>query len=671
MAEDINDPDSIVADALMRHRAGDVQGALNGYDRALSHWPEHGEALHLKGVLLGQRGELPQALELLDRAVGALPEDARIIANRAKIHLDLGRASDAVSDYRTALALTPDDPNMHFNLAGALAVAGQVEDAVVHLERACDLDPDHAPALANLGNLYRQLGRLQKSRDVLVRAVAANPEDAGVQHSLGATMMDARDYDAAGTCFRRALSLNKGFVRAATQLFYNGLHACDWSERDRLIGNFERLIERGGDLTAELSPLVALFLPVGQEALNRVSTARAQTFKSLSEPVAAMAAAKPILHLAYLSADFGQHPVCHLTADLLHRHDREAFRVSAVLASLPDGSAVQQAIYDGVDTKIDVSQMSAERAAERLREAGIDILIDLGGFTRGARPEILAHHAAPLQIGWLGYCGSAGGLNDVVLGDGVIFPPDAASHFPEALACLPGSFMPLNNYHTVPETADTRDDHGLPNDGFVFCAFNTPTKIDPESFGCWMEILNAVPDSVLWLREHVALTTENLCTAARMHGVDPARLVFAPPLSDMADHLARHRHADLFLDSFVYGAHSTAADAIAMGLPVLTRAGVAMPARVGASLCQAYGLSELVMDTSTAYTEMAVRLANDRDELQRHRSKLLERLDVTRDSQAFVRKLEDAYIRLWHAKSENELAPGRVFDLADTSHQEM
>lgn len=664
MAENINDPDSIVAEALTQHRAGDLQSALEGYERALSRSPEHGEALHLKGVLLGQRGELPGALEFLGRAVAARPDDARILANRAKIHLDLGRSADAVADYRSAVLHRPDDPDLHFNLAGALAVAGQMDEAVFHLERACELNPDHARALANLGNLYRQLGRLQASRDVLVRAVAANPQDAEVQHSLGATLMDARDYDGAGVCFRRALSLDKGFVRAATQLFYNNLHACNWHEYDKLIGNFGRLIESGGALAAELSPLVALYLPLGQRALNAVSVARAQTFEPAAAPVRAQAVATSKLHIGYLSADLGQHPVGYLTADIFHRHDRGGFEVSAILPAPPDGSDVQHAVHEGVHNIIDVSRMSAEQAAGHLRESGLDILIDLGGFTRGARPEILALKPAPLQIGWLGYCGSAGGLNDVLLADNVVLPPDSGSHFPEALARLPGSFMPLNNYHTVGETTDKRSDHDLPESSFVFCAFNTPTKIDPKSFGCWMEILKQVPDSVLWLREHVDLTTENLRVAARQHGIDPVRLVFAPPVADMADHLARHRHADLFLDSFVYGAHSTAADAISMGLPVLTQAGAAMAARVGASLCQAYGLSALVVETDAAYTDLAVRLAKDDEPLQQHRAHLLERLDATRDSQAFVRKLEDAYSKLWQAKLKNELVPGRVFDLA-------
>lgn len=670
MNQNTEDLDAIVSDARELHRAGDLQGANAGYESVLSLEPGHGEALHLKGILHGQRGDLTVALRFLDRAVEAAPTDPGVIGNRAKIKLDLGDVSGAVVDYRASLTHAPDNPDTHFNLAGALAVAGQTEEAVGHLESACEQDPAHARALANLGNLYRLLGRLKESREVLARAISVSPEDAKVQHSLGATLMDGRDYRGAADRFRQALTLDKGFVRAATQLFFAGLHACDWRERDGLVSNFGRLIDSGNELTSELSPLVALFLPAAQSKLNVVSSARAGTLETPAVLSGEPPHEKAKLHVAYISADLGQHPVGYLTADLFHRHDRSKFDVSVFILAAPDGGDVQKMIHKGVDTVIDVSRLSAGQAADRVREAGVDVLVDLGGFTRGARPEILGYRAAPLQIGWLGYCGSAGGLNDVLLLDEAVLPPGSASQFPEALACLPGSFMPLNNFAAASEADDTRGDHGLPDDGFVFCAFNTPTKIDPETFSCWMDILKQVPGSVLWLRDHVALTTQNLCAAAEQHGVDPARLIFALPLPDMGDHLTRHRHADLFLDSFIYGAHSTAADAIAMGLPVLTRAGEAMPARVGASLCRDYGLSALVVDTSRAYIETAVRLAGDREQLEKHRMALAENLPVTRDSQAFVRKLEDAYTKLWQAKLTNELAPGRVIDLTGAHNQE-
>ena len=659
MTDMTNDLDKIIAEALAKHRAGDLASAAAAYDAVLAQAPDHAEALHLKGILSGQEGRPEEALGLLDRAVGLAPDDPRILANRAKQRLDQSDIAGAIHDYEAALALKPEDSDLHFNTAGALAVAGKIEQAMGHLEAAIAFDPRHARALANLGNMYRQSGRLPDSRDVLMRAVEVAPGDPQVQHSLGVTLADGRDYEAAAARFRRALELDKGFIRTAAQLFFSNLHACDWRDREKLIGNFARLIDSDAPAVSELSPLIALFLPVAQKQLNRVSDARAASIRKSGKAVSLREdAATDKLHVAYLSADLGRHPVGYLTADLFQRHDRDRFSVSTILLAPPDGSEVQERISGGVDRVEDVSRMSAAEAASRIRDLGVDILVDLGGFTRAARPEILAERAAPLQIGWLGYCGSSGGLNDVLLADERVLPTETHAGFAEAVACLPGSFMPLNTIDLSEGKAGTSADHGLPENGLVFCAFNTPTKIDPETFAAWMDILTQVDGSVLWLREHVASTTQNLRMAAHRAGVDPDRLVFAPPLAGMSDHLARHRHADLFLDTFIYGAHSTAADALTMGLPVLTRAGAAMPSRVGASLCHACGLQDLVTDTTEGYVWTAVELARDSDLLQARRDALGTSLVGAQDHDAFVRKLESAYRRLWDAKRAGQLVPG-------------
>ncbi|MDE0781489.1 MAG: tetratricopeptide repeat protein, partial [Alphaproteobacteria bacterium] len=552
--------DNIIDEAVQKHRAGDLATAGSVYDAVLEQNPDHAEALHLKGVLLGQQGHADGALKMLDRAANAAPSDPRILGNRAKVLLDYGDVAGAIADYRAALEILPDDPNMHFNVAGALAVDGKLEDAIHHLETACRVDSKHARALANLGNLYRHTGRLKDSARLLERAIESTPDDPQVQHSLGVTLSDGRRYEAAAACFQCALELDKGFVRAAAQLFFCNLHSSDWKDHAKFIANFERMIESEGGLVSELSPLIALFLPIDQASLNRVSDERAHSLRVRTN-VTDSDEGRDKLHVGYISADLGSHPVGYLSADILGHHDRKAFKVSAISLTPPDRSDVQQSIFANVDKVLDVSRLSAADAANQIRNAGVDILIDLGGFTRGARPEILAARAAPLQLGWLGYCGSAGGLNDALLADQTVLPEVDAEHFSEAVAYLPGSFMPLNNFVAPSTLHGSREEHGLPENGFVFCAFNAPTKIDPKSFDCWMNILMQVEGSVLWLREHTGVTTRNLERAALDRGVDPARLIFAPMVDGMEDHLARHRHADMFLDTFVYGAHSTAADA--------------------------------------------------------------------------------------------------------------
>lgn len=656
--------DEIVADARQRHRDGALDVAARLYDSVLAKDPENAEVLHLKGILRAQSGAPEEGLALLERAVVRAPQDGRIRANLAKLRLDLGDVGGAVADYETARVHSPGDSEVEFNLAGALALAGRPDDAIDHLERARELSPGNAHVLANLGNLYRQTDQLAASRETLEAAAGISPDDPEVQHSLGVTLAALHDYAAAGVRFRQALKLDPGFVRAAAQLFYASLHACDWADHPKLIANFERLLDAETDALGELSPLIALYLPFEQGELNRVSGARATVLrKAVGDRAAAPAGAKADgakLRVGYLSADFGRHPVGRLVADLLPRHDRTAFDVTAFALAPADASDVQKAIFEGVGSVADVSRMSAGAAAAAIRDAGIDVLVDLGGFTLGARPEILASRAAPLQIGWLGYCGSSGGLNDVLLADDIVLPTGEAAAFDEAVAHLPGSFMPLNRFDSPAGDAGTRADHGLPEDGFVFCAFNASPKIDAQSFAAWMDILARVEGAVLWLREHAPATSQNLRAAARDAGIDPARLVFAPMAPAMSDHLARHRHADLFLDSFVYGAHSTAADAIAQGIPVLTRTGAAMPARVGASLCAAYGLGDLVAQSAGEYVEKAVRLAATREQLIGYGVALNAALETVDAGDAFARKLEGAYRALWRAHGAGRLKPGTL-----------
>ncbi|MBT4906313.1 MAG: tetratricopeptide repeat protein [Rhodospirillaceae bacterium] len=664
MDEPRSDLDDIVADARQRHRDGALDAAAELYDSVLAIDPENAEVLQLKGILLAQSGAPEEGLHLLERSVVLAPEDGRIRSNLAKLRLDLGDIDGAVLDYEAARQHDPDDTVLEFNLAGALALAGRRDAAIEHLEHARDLSPGHAHVLANLGNLYRQVDRLEASRDALEEAVEASPDDPEVQHSLGITLAGLHEYGAGAARFRQALKLDPGFVRAAAQLFYATLHACDWADHPKLIANFERLLDVDPGILSDLSPLIALYLPFAQPALNRVSTARAMALRKSTvihdEGFAAATRDGAPLRVGYLSADLGQHPVGRLMADFLPRHDAAGFDVTAFALSQPDGSDVQKAIFDGVGSVEDVSQMSPGDAAARIREAGIDILVDLGGFTRGARPEILAARAAPLQIGWLGYCGSSGGLNDVLLADEIMLPDRAVGDFAEAVAYLPGSFMPLNRFDAASGNGDARAAHGLPEDGFVFCAFNASPKIDAQTFAAWMDILARVDGSVLWLREHAASTSQNLTAAAQAAGIDPARLVFAPTAPAMSDHLARHRHADLFLDTFVYGAHSTAADAIAQGIPVLTCAGDAMPARVGASLCKAYGIGDLVAENAAEYVEKAVDLSTTIDQLINNRSALQSAVGKVDAGDAFARKLERAYRSLWQAHCAGTLAPGHL-----------
>ena len=258
MDENPSDPDVIVAEARALHRAGDLDAAARLYDSVLARAPDHAEALQLKGILLAQTGDPTAGLELLSRAAELAPESGPIQANLAKLRLDLGEIDAAVADYEAAVDLDPGNADLLFNLGGVLALTGRRSEAIARLESVRDGGNPHV--LANLGNLYRQVGRLDESRDTLEAAVAAAPDDPDIQHSLGATLSALRDYAGASERYRAALKRDPGFVRAAAQLFYAALHACDWEDYPNLVENFRRFVGAESGLLSELSPLVALFL---------------------------------------------------------------------------------------------------------------------------------------------------------------------------------------------------------------------------------------------------------------------------------------------------------------------------------------------------------------------------------------------------------------------------
>ena len=342
--------------------------------------------------------------------------------------------------------------------------------------------------------------------------------------------------------------------------------------------------------------------------------------------------------------------VASLTAGMFELHDRARFEVFAFAHGRNDKSAMRQRLERAFDGFFDVWQRGDDDVAGQIREMGVDVLVDLTGHTSGGRLEILARRPAPIQVHYLGYPGALGvDFIDYTIVDRFIAPPQEQVRFDERLVHLPGCFQINDPKRVVSDRRFTRAKCGLPDSGFVFCCFNHSYKIAPAVFDIWMRLLRAVPASVLWLPHLNRWAEANLRDEARMRGVDPVRLVFAPRLDSQAEHLARYRLADLFLDTLPYNAHTTASDALCVGLPVLTCAGRSLAARVAGSLLHAVGLPELVTDSLEEYHAMAVRLATHPDELTALRARLARNLPGASvfDAERTTRHIEQAYLGMW------------------------
>ena len=340
--------------------------------------------------------------------------------------------------------------------------------------------------------------------------------------------------------------------------------------------------------------------------------------------------------------------LAHLAAELFERHDRDRFQVTAYSCGEDDGSSMRRRLEGAFDRFVDLCPVDDAQAVRMIHADGVDILIDLTGYTTGSRTAILAARPAPIQVNYLGFPGTLGNFADYIIGDNIVTPADQQPYYAERLVRMPHSYQANDRQRPIAGVKPTRRQCGLPDQGFVFCCFNNTFKITPAIFDVWMRLLAKLPGSVMWLFQANDSVGERLKAEAAKRGIAPERLIFAPR-RDLADHLARHDCADLFLDTLPYNAHTTASDALWAGLPVLTCQGDTFAGRVAASLLQAVGLPELMTRSLAEYEDLALHLARDPARLAEIRQRLRACRDTAPlfDSTAFTRDLETAYTSMW------------------------
>ncbi|NYZ24678.1 glycosyltransferase, partial [Azospirillum sp. ROY-1-1-2] len=483
--------------------------------------------------------------------------------------------------------------------------------------------------------------------DALRRAVALEPGRADLLLDLAATAGRAQRTADAAAALDHALALEPGNAAALGQSVQQRLRLCAW----------DGLAEREAALLAALRagaagvPPFALLGMDSSPADQRLAAERWAEQRTAGVTPVGRVPAVPgdgRIRIGYLSGDFHEHAVAHLIAELLERHDRGRFAVTAWSTGIDDGSAMRRRLMAAVERFEDLSTLSDADAARRIAGAGTDILVDLTGYTAFARTAIPAARPAPVQVNWLGYPGTMGApFIDAIIADAATIPPEDEPHYSESVVRLPHSYQPNDRQRAIAAETPPRAALGLPEDGFVFCCFNSPYKIRPAVFDVWARLLHAVPGSVLWLYAAEPLVCGNLGREAVRRGLDPRRLVYAPPLPS-AQHLARHRAADLFLDTLPYNAHTTGSDSLWAGLPMVTCRGAAFAGRVAAGLLGAAGLPELVADDLAGYEALALALARDPNRLAALRERLAAQRDTCPlfDSARFARDLEAVYTRL-------------------------
>lgn len=691
------DLDQQFSAALSLHQTGQFDEAAMRYRALLDVQADHPDALHLLGLIENRRGQVAEAVRLIERAIVLSPQTAnfqlsladvlyaqgkhaaaeqacratiRLEPNNAAAHNHLGvmlkaqsRFAEAEQAYRMALALKPEYAEAWNNLGNVLNQQGRPSEAEQSFRQTLTLTPQSADVWNNLGNALQHLYRLQEAEAAYRQALNLRPAFADACYNLGVVLGETGRLNEAIDAYVQTLQLDSANSAALDELIHLMLRGCIWDGLQPLI---EELLRRFRSGEANLNSFSMLDLPATaaeqlQCALANATRIQASVQSRYTHQVPNTWPAR--IKIGYLSYDYRQHPVAFLIGELFELHNREQFEIYALAIGPDDQSPIRQSFKDTCDHFVDLAHLSRAEAADKINQLGIHVLLDLTGYTTGARTEILAMHPAPVQVNWLGYPATMGAsFIEYIIADATIIPPELAQHYSEAVVRMPDCYQINDRRRPIALHTPSRADCGLPDDAFVFCSFNHTHKITAELFAVWMRILHKTPNSVLWLLESNALASDNLHAAAQAHDIDPTRIVMAPR-KPLAEHMARYRVADLALDTFPYNSHTTASDALWAGCPLVTCMGETFAARVAASLLRAANLPECVAHSFEGYAALAIKLATDKTVLHSLRARLsLNRSTLPLfDAPTMVRDLETAYVRMLEQWMSGE--PPHGFDV--------
>jgi predicted O-linked N-acetylglucosamine transferase (SPINDLY family) len=608
-----NNPEAWLSYGKTASNLGRYDDALVWYGNALNLKPDYVDALLNKGATLKQLKRYEEAIEFAEQALGINPNLAEAWSNKGVVLKELKRFDEAIAHYDKALSLKPDYAEGWSSKGMALYELKRFDEAIAHHDKALSLKPDYHEAWINKGVILHEL----------------------------------RQYDEAFAHYDKALSLKPDIDWISGDLLYAKIKICSWPS---LADTLESISKKVMANQKVVNPFISL--AVYDDALlhKKASEIYVQSkypFNAVLGPFLKCSRNQKI-RVGYFSADFHNHATVHLMAELFELHDKSQFELVGFSFGPETNDEVRRRIEKSFGQFVEVGRKADVEIAKLSRDLNIDIAVDLKGFTQDSRTGIFASRAAPIQVSYLGYPGTMGAdYMDYIIADKTIIPLEFQSYYSEKMALLPNSYQVNDRKRVISDRKFTRLELGLPEHGFVFCCFNNNYKILPKTFASWMRILKSVDGSVLWLLQDNLWAVENLKKEAEKQGVAPNRLVFAE-LLPLSAHLARHRQADLFLDTLPYNAHTTASDALWAGLPVISLMGKSFASRVAASLLNAIGLPELITSTQEEYEVLAIDLALNPNKLADIKLRLTNNRLTTPlfDTPLFTKNLEIAYIKM-------------------------
>jgi predicted O-linked N-acetylglucosamine transferase (SPINDLY family) len=623
------------------------------------------EALYYLGQAQVRRGRGRAAVASFQRCLGMTGDSFEVLHELGVAYVGLEEFESALSCFERAGRVKPGSYEVHHNQGNVLRELQRLEDSLRHYDAALQIDPQRATGWADRAETLMALGRYPQALDSYDSSLALAPQDLAAQLGRACALRASGDAESAQRALTALARLPAETEYVRGHWLFERMATCRWAGWQEVVAD---VLTRVGAGERVVTPYHLVPMPAGP--VEQLACARIYARDQCSEAATAARfesrAAPRRVRIGYFSTDFRNHATSHLVAGLLERHDRERFETFAFSLGPKADDPYRRRIEAAVERFVDVDDRNDAEITALARTLGIDIALDLNGYTEGAQPYVFARRAAPVQVNYLGFPGTMGcGFMDYIVADEILVRPDDRRFYDEKVIVLPGSYQPNDDQRRIADASPRREAHGLPGSGFVFACFNNTFKITPDVFDVWMRLLRDVPASVLWLLKGSDSAPPAIVREAQARGVDASRIVWAPRLP-LADHLARHAHADLFLDTFHWNAHTTCSDALWAGLPVVTLMGPTFASRVGASLLHAVGLPELVTRTVDDYHALADSLARDSERLARIRARLGERRATTAlfDTRLYAARFEAALDAVWE-RYRRGLAPAHLRVLVD------
>lgn len=646
--------------ASLLFQLGDYNLAIQVCNRALPLDERNVTLRYVRAISLLKLKKFEESAREFDTLISIQPNHIAALNERSAAYAEIKKYDAALESIEKALALQPHYAEAYLNKGNICGLMDRYDDAIASYDRALSINPNLPNCWLGRGKILRQLCRYDEALSSYDRALSLKPDLESAWLGRGNAYVDLKRFDEAFAAYDKAFSLKPELIGVEGSRLHAKMRLCDWSNLDT---ECDHLIASVKDGKSSAPPFTFLAIPSSPD--DQLRCARlwvAKKFPSSQEPIWEDVRHKhDRIRVAYVSADFREHPVSHLTAGMFECHDKSRFDVTAISLGPNDNSGMLQRLKASFEHFIDARTCSDDQIANLVISSEVDILVDLMGFTLDSRTGIFARRVAPIQISYLGYLGTMGAeYIDYIIADRVVIPETQHDFYAEKVVYLPNCFQPTDRQRPKSDKKFTRAEVGLPQEGFVFCCFNTNYKITPDVYDIWMRILKQVPGSVLWLVAEGPTVEHNLRNEAAARGVSGERLIFAQRMP-FAEHQTRLQLAGLFLDTLPYNAGATATDMLWSGLPVLTRLGDTFVGRMAASLLNAIHLPELIATTPEAYEQMAIDLATHPEKLAAIKNKLAENRLTTPlfDTALFTKNIEAAYSAMYE-RHQAELPPDRI-----------